>query len=602
MVDAKQLESHLATRAYVDGYQPTSADVEAYTALGSAPAAAEYPHTARWYKHIASYASEHSSLPSGTSPLAASSSSAPAAAAEEEDDDDEIDLFGDDDEDDAEAERIKQERVAAYNEQKEAKKAEKLAAGKTLEVAKSVVTLQVKPWDDETDMTALEAEVRAIEKDGLLWGASKLVPVGYGIKMLQITLVIEDAKISLDELQEQIQEIEDYVQSTDIAAPSTNPSPTPADAAARAAALIIARIAAFAPTAHRRFVLVLPTGSTPVPVYDALVRACRAGDVSFEHVVTVNLDEYVGLGPDHAQSYYRFMDAHFWSLVDLPPSQQHIPYGLGDPLTEAARYEALLQSLGGAHLVLAGIGGNGHVGFIEPGSGLSGARCVPLSRETRDANARFFPALAAVPTHAITLGLRNIVDAAEVVVLATGAAKARAVADALEGAVTHLCPASILQLHDNARLIADADAAQHLSPATRAALTSPDPDLTLAPTLAPAPASWPADKVRVLDSCERVAERPTIPMLSPLPALERGSIGLALAAPSGAPTHAAPRTPVGPATPVSPLSPAGSAASSSSTSDEALAPRPGHGRAARQTRARTRALAQRPKLRLVVRR
>jgi elongation factor 1-beta len=111
--------------------------------------------------------------------LNASGSSAPAAA--EEEDDDEIDLFGDDDEEeDAEAERVKAERIAAYTDAKEAKKQEKLAAGKTLEVAKSVVTLQVKPWDDETDMEALEKEVRAIEKDGLLWGASKLVPVGYG--------------------------------------------------------------------------------------------------------------------------------------------------------------------------------------------------------------------------------------------------------------------------------------------------------------------------------------------------------------------------------------------------------------------------------------
>jgi translation elongation factor EF-1beta len=107
--------------------------------------------------------------------------------------------------------------VAKYTEAKEAKKAEKLAAGKTLEVAKSVVTLQVKPWDDETDLVEMEKEVRAIEKDGLLWGASKLVPVGYGIRMLQINLVIEDAKISLDELQEEIAEIEDYVQSSDVA-------------------------------------------------------------------------------------------------------------------------------------------------------------------------------------------------------------------------------------------------------------------------------------------------------------------------------------------------------------------------------------------------
>ncbi|KAK4689705.1 hypothetical protein P7C73_g367, partial [Tremellales sp. Uapishka_1] len=144
---------------------------------------------------------------------------APAAAAAEEDDDEDVDLFGsDDEEDDAAAEKLKQERVANYQAARTAKEAEKIAAGKTLAVAKSVVTLQVKPWDDETDMAKMEEEVRAIEKDGLVWGASKLVPVGYGIKMLQVTIVIEDEKISLDELQEQIQEIEDYVQSTDVAA------------------------------------------------------------------------------------------------------------------------------------------------------------------------------------------------------------------------------------------------------------------------------------------------------------------------------------------------------------------------------------------------
>lgn len=155
----------------------------ATTDHSAAPNAKDNPHTARWYKHIASYASEHSSLPSGSNSIGSSSTekSAPAAA---EEDDDEIDLFGSDDEDDEEAERVKNERVAKYNEAKEAKKQEKLAAGKTLEVAKSVVTLQIKPWDDETDMQAMEDAVRAIEKDGLLWGKSKLVPVGYG-KSLQ---------------------------------------------------------------------------------------------------------------------------------------------------------------------------------------------------------------------------------------------------------------------------------------------------------------------------------------------------------------------------------------------------------------------------------
>lgn len=149
--------------------------------LVAAPEAGKYPHVARWYKHIASFSDEHSSLPQGKALATAGASSSKAEAAAEEEDDDEIDLFGEDDEEeDAEAERIKAERVAKYQEAKAAKTAEKLAAGKTLDAAKSVVTLQVKPWDDETDMAELEKGVRAIEKDGLVWGKSQLVPVGYG--------------------------------------------------------------------------------------------------------------------------------------------------------------------------------------------------------------------------------------------------------------------------------------------------------------------------------------------------------------------------------------------------------------------------------------
>lgn len=179
----------------------------------------KYPHVARWYQHIASYGAEHPGL-SGDKAKAASlvsgifGASSAAGAAAAADDDDDVDLFGsDDEEDDAEAERVKAERVAEYNKKKAEKEAVK---GKT--VHKSVVTLQVKPWDDETDMKALEASVRSIEKDGLVWGASKLVPVGYGVSMLQITLVVEDEKVSLDELQEEIAEFEDYVQSSDVAA------------------------------------------------------------------------------------------------------------------------------------------------------------------------------------------------------------------------------------------------------------------------------------------------------------------------------------------------------------------------------------------------
>jgi elongation factor 1-beta len=204
-----KLEEHLSTRSYVEGYTPSQADVTVFKTISAVPDAAANPHAARWYNHIKSYAAEHPSLPGSSTAGEAFLGGAAAAPAAAEADDDEIDLFGSDEEEDAEAERVKAERVAAYNTKK---------AGKPKTVAKSVVTMDVKPWDDETDMVALEAAVRSIEQDGLVWGASKLVPIGYGIKKLQITLVVEDEKVSTDELQEKIAEFEDYVQSTDIAA------------------------------------------------------------------------------------------------------------------------------------------------------------------------------------------------------------------------------------------------------------------------------------------------------------------------------------------------------------------------------------------------
>ncbi|KAJ3811082.1 hypothetical protein EV368DRAFT_45263 [Lentinula lateritia] len=204
-VDLSKLDQHLATRTYVEGYTPSQADVHVFKALLSAPDSS-LVNVTRWYKHIASYAPEHASLSGSSKAGEAFLSSAAPAPAEE---DDEIDLFGEDEEEDEEAERVKAERVAAYNAKK---------ANKPKTIAKSVVTLEVKPWDDETDMEALEKSVRSIEKDGLVWGSSTLVAIGYGIKKLQITLVIEDEKISTDELQEEIAEFEDYVQSTDIAA------------------------------------------------------------------------------------------------------------------------------------------------------------------------------------------------------------------------------------------------------------------------------------------------------------------------------------------------------------------------------------------------
>ncbi|CAD6227562.1 GSCOCG00001246001-RA-CDS [Cotesia congregata] len=205
----KDLDTFLAERSYVEGWQASQADVAVLEALGQAPTASN-PHVLRWYTHIKSH--ELAKLP-GTKKIpsslgVASSGSAPAAA-KPADDDDDIDLFGSDDEEDAEAERIKAERVKAYAEKKSKKPAL---------IAKSSIVLDVKPWDDETNMQEIEEKVRAIVMDGLVWGASKLVPVCHGINKLQIMCVVEDDKVSVDLLTEMIQEFEDHVQSVDIAA------------------------------------------------------------------------------------------------------------------------------------------------------------------------------------------------------------------------------------------------------------------------------------------------------------------------------------------------------------------------------------------------
>ncbi|KAL8810475.1 MAG: hypothetical protein Q9200_002547 [Gallowayella weberi] len=213
------LESWVTTRSYIAGYGPSQADVTSFKALPAPPKVEKYPHAWRWYKHISSYQSEFSSLPGDPSKayttygpekseLTMNPKDAPKAAKADEEEDD--DLFGSDDEsEDEEAKKKREENLAAYKKKKE---------GKTKPAAKSIVTLDVKPWDDETDMKQLEQNMRAIEVEGLVWGASKLVPVGFGIKKLQVNLVVEDEKVSIDDLQEQIALDEDHVQSSDVAA------------------------------------------------------------------------------------------------------------------------------------------------------------------------------------------------------------------------------------------------------------------------------------------------------------------------------------------------------------------------------------------------
>ncbi|KAL3273834.1 hypothetical protein HHI36_015261 [Cryptolaemus montrouzieri] len=200
----KELNSFLQDKSYITGYSVSQSDFVALKQLAKAPTP-NFPHALRWYNHIKSFEAEKSAP---ACPLkTATTTTAPPAKKEEDDD---VDLFGSDDEEESEeAARIREDRLKAYNEKK-SKKPEL--------IAKSSIVLDVKPWDDETDMKEMEKQVRSIEMEGLIWGASKLVPVGYGINKLQIMCVVEDAKVSVDLLTETIQEFEDYVQSVDIAA------------------------------------------------------------------------------------------------------------------------------------------------------------------------------------------------------------------------------------------------------------------------------------------------------------------------------------------------------------------------------------------------
>ena len=187
-------------------YVPSQADTAVFEALSGAPKDA--PHALRWYNHIKSFAAGMKQFPKAQKDAASYVSGGAAAAAK--DDDDDVDLFGsDEEEDDEEKKRITEERLKAYHEKKSKKPAL---------IAKTSVLLDVKPWDDETDMDAMLAAVKTIEMEGLVWGANKLVPVGYGIQKLQVMCVVEAAKVSIDELQEKIADFEDFVQSVDVAA------------------------------------------------------------------------------------------------------------------------------------------------------------------------------------------------------------------------------------------------------------------------------------------------------------------------------------------------------------------------------------------------
>ncbi len=228
---------------------------------------------------------------------------------------------------------------------------------------------------------------------------------------------------------------------------------------------IARRILEFAPSEDKPFVLGLPTGSTPIGTYKELIALHKAGKVSFQNVVTFNMDEYVNLPEEHPQSYHSFMRTHLFDHIDIPPQNVNILNGNARDLEkECEEFEDRIEAVGGIKLFLGGIGPDGHIAFNEPGSSLaSRTRIKTLTYDTMLANSRFFDNdVNKVPRQALTVGVGTVMDAEEVVIMINGYQKARALRKVVEEGVNHMWTVSALQLHPHSVLVVDDDATMEL--------------------------------------------------------------------------------------------------------------------------------------------
>jgi len=236
-----------------------------------------------------------------------------------------------------------------------------------------------------------------------------------------------------------------------------------------AAEHVIKRINEFNPTPDHKFVLGLPTGSSPVGMYKALVEACREGRVSFKNVITFNMDEYVNLPEEHPESYHSFMANNLFNHIDCPKENIHILNGNAPDLdAECRHYEEMIEEAGGIDLFIGGIGPDGHIAFNEPGSSLtSRTRVKTLTTDTIIANSRFFEGdVNKVPKHALTVGVGTVMAAREVMILVNGHHKARALQAAVEGGVTQMWTISALQMHQHGIIVCDEAATEELKVGT----------------------------------------------------------------------------------------------------------------------------------------
>ena len=232
-----------------------------------------------------------------------------------------------------------------------------------------------------------------------------------------------------------------------------------------AAHYIVSRIKAKAAVTDKPFVLGLPTGSTPIATYKELIRMNKAGEVSFKNVITFNMDEYVGLPESHPESYHSFMARNFFDHVDVPKENINILNGNAPDLeAECASYEARIEAAGGIDLFMGGVGEDGHLAFNEPFSSLvSRTRVKTLTYDTILVNSRFFDNdITKVPKLALTVGVGTVMSAKEVLVLAFGHKKARALQQAVEGECSHTCTLSALQNHPHGIIVCDELAAGEL--------------------------------------------------------------------------------------------------------------------------------------------
>lgn len=204
-------------------------------------------------------------------------------------------------------------------------------------------------------------------------------------------------------------------------------------------------------------VLGLATGSSPLGIYKQLIEWYQKGDINFCEVKSVNLDEYCGVSRDNEQSYYHYMNENFFKHINMKISNAFIPNGMEkDAYAECKRYNNIIKDLGGIDLQLLGLGNNGHIGFNEPNEAFEKeTHCVRLADATVEANSRFFDSIEEVPTHAYTMGIKSIMQAKKILLIASGESKAEILYDVLFGPILPLVPASILQLHNDLTVVAD---------------------------------------------------------------------------------------------------------------------------------------------------